>query len=118
MKRLLIGTALAVSVFGFSTGVGRAKRMRYITLSLVLICLASPGFGQEPRFGLSDWDCGREVLISVIEGAHVYASCVSAGPERVGGFVVRLKPGWKRSRSDSAWWGESKNIATITTHDC
>jgi hypothetical protein len=29
-----------------------------------------------------------------------------------------LKPGWKRSRSDSARWGESKIVAQATTHDC
>ena len=36
---------------------------------------------------------------------------------RVGGFVVRLRPGWKRSRWASAQW-KSSGIATTTTHDC
>jgi hypothetical protein len=161
--------------------------MRSITLPVLVLLFLSALFGQEPVFDLSDRDCRREVLISVIEGARVYASCASAGSERimrvsvsnqaaaeagplrdfsigfcgssvisasaqagwttkvdgderhsitwslrddlvdtlgipsgatVGGFVVRLKPGWKRSRSDSAWWGESKIVAQATTHDC
>jgi hypothetical protein len=37
---------------------------------------------------------------------------------RVGGFVVRLKPGWRRSRRAGASWGESKMVSQITTHDC
>lgn len=37
---------------------------------------------------------------------------------RATGFVVHLKPGWRRSRSDSAWWGESNIVAQATTHDC
>jgi hypothetical protein len=161
--------------------------MRFITLPVLVLLFLSPLFGQEPTFDLSDRDCRSEVLISVIEGAHVYASCASVGSERImrvsvsnqaagedgplrdfsigfcgpsviaasaqagwttkvegderhsitwslpdnlvstlgipsgarmGGFVVRLKPGWKRSRSDSAWWGESKIVAQVTTHDC
>lgn len=36
---------------------------------------------------------------------------------RVGGFVVRLRPGWMRSRWASVKW-ESRQIATTTTHDC
>jgi hypothetical protein len=36
---------------------------------------------------------------------------------RVGGFIVRLKPGWRRSRSASAQW-ESSSTAITTTHDC
>ena len=37
---------------------------------------------------------------------------------RVDGFILRLKPGWKRSRADSAWWGESNIVTKATTHDC
>ncbi len=36
---------------------------------------------------------------------------------RVGGFVVRLRPGWKRSRWASARWASSVT-ATATAHDC
>ncbi|MFA5910645.1 MAG: hypothetical protein WC815_17840 [Vicinamibacterales bacterium] len=161
--------------------------MRYFTLLVLVLHLSSMPSGQEPAFDLSDRDCQDEVLISSIEGARIYASCVQAGSERimrvsvsnlanakvgrlrslsigfcgpsvvgasaqsgwiakiegddrhnvtwslsddlveslgipsrarVGGFVVRLKPGWKRSRSDSAWWGESNIVAHVTTHDC
>jgi hypothetical protein len=161
--------------------------MRYISVSIVAACVSSPLFGQDLKVDLSDHNCGAEVLISIVDGAHIYASCVSIGAERimrisvsnlarpdvgrlrdfsigfcgpsvvdasaqngwvakvegverhtvtwsltddlvdtlgipsrarVGGFVVRLKPGWKRSRSDSAWWGDSKIIAQVMTHDC
>jgi hypothetical protein len=161
--------------------------MHYISVSILVVCLSSSLFGQNPKFDLSDQNCRAEVLISTIDGAHVYASCVSVGAERimhisvtnlaraevgrlrdfsigfcgpsvvgasaqngwvakvegrerhnvtwsltddlvdtfgipsrarVGGFVVQLKPGWKRSRSDSARWGESKITAQVTTHDC
>lgn len=161
--------------------------MRFVTLTILLVLFLSPLIGQERVFHLSDRDCRSEVLISVIEGARVYASCVSVGSERimrvsvsnqaaaeagplrdfsigfcgpsaiaasaqagwitkvegddrhsitwslpdhlvgtlgipsgarVGGFVVRLKPGWRRSRSGSAWWGESKILAQMATHDC
>ena len=161
--------------------------MRFVTVPALVALFLSPLFGQEPVFDLSDPDCRSEVLISVIDGARVYASCTSAGSERImrvsvsnqaaaeagrlrdfsigfcgpsvigasaqagwttkaegderhsitwslpddlvgtlgipsgartGGFVVHLKPGWKRSRSDSAWWGESKIVAQLTTHDC
>ena len=160
--------------------------MRLITVSVLVVLFLSPLVGQ-PAFDLSDRDCRGEVLISVIDGAHVYASCASARSERImrvsvsnqaaaeagplrdfsigfcgpsviaasapanwtttidsddrhsitwslpddlvgtlgipsgartGGFVVFLKPGWKRSRSDSARWGESKIVAQATTHDC
>jgi hypothetical protein len=37
---------------------------------------------------------------------------------RASGFLVRLKPGWRRSRSDSARWGDSHSVAQETTHDC
>jgi hypothetical protein len=37
---------------------------------------------------------------------------------RLEGFIIRLRPGWKRSRSDSAWWGEANIVAQVTTHDC
>lgn len=37
---------------------------------------------------------------------------------RASGFLVRLKPGWTRSRSDSARWGDSDIVAQVTTHDC
>jgi hypothetical protein len=169
------------------TGIWTAISMRYVMLPSLIVLMLSPLVGQEPTFDLSDQNCRGELLISVIEGARVYASCVSAGPERImhvsvsnqavaeagplrdfsigfcglsviaasaktgwttkiegderhsvtwslpddlvstlgipsgarmGGFVVRLKPGWKRSRSDSAWWGESKIVAQATTHDC
>jgi len=161
--------------------------MRFIVLPVLVLLFLSPLVGQEPAFDLSDRDCRREVLISVIDGAHVYASCASArsewimrvsvsnraaaeagplrelsigfcGPSvisasalagwatkidgddrhsitwslpddlvgtlgipsgaRARGFVVFLKTGWKRSRSDSARWGESKVVAQTTTHDC
>jgi hypothetical protein len=36
---------------------------------------------------------------------------------RMGGFEVRLKPGWRRSRSAVADWRDSAN-AVATTHDC
>lgn len=157
--------------------------MRYLTLSVLALHLSSMPSGQEPVFDLSDKDCRDEVLISVVEGARIYASCAQSGSERimrvsvsnladakmgqlrdfsigfcgpsvigasaqsgwiakiegddrhnvtwsladglveslgipsrarVGGFIVRLKPGWKRSRSDSAWWGESNIVAQIT----
>ena len=161
--------------------------MHYIVLSVLIADLLWPLQGQEPVFDLSDRDCQTEVLISIIEGAHVFASCASESAERImrvsvsnlavaekgplrdfsigfcgpsvigasaptgwvaeiegdeqhsvtwslpddsvgklgipsgartSGFVVRLKPGWKRSRSDSAWWGESNIVAQVTTHDC
>lgn len=37
--------------------------------------------------------------------------------ESATGFVVWLKPGWRRSRSASAQW-ESSGEATTRTHDC
>jgi hypothetical protein len=37
---------------------------------------------------------------------------------RADGFVVRLKPGWSRSRSVSAWWGDAHIVTQLTTHDC
>jgi hypothetical protein len=163
--------------------------MRFITFLVLVLPLLSPPVGQEPTSDLSDRDCKNERLISVIEGARVYASCrttvhserimrvsvsnqaaaeagslrefsigfcgasvISAastqdgwvakidGEERhtvtwslpdefvatrgipsgakTGGFLVFLKPGWTRSRSDSARWGESKIAAQATTHDC
>lgn len=163
--------------------------MRFIAGPVLVVLFLSPLVGQEPVFDLSDEDCRGEVLISVIEGARVYASCrntaraerimhvsvsnqaaAEAGPLRdfsigfcdarvisaasadagwvakiqsderhtvswslpdemvatlgipsgakAGGFVVFLKRGWKRSRSDSARWGESKIVALATTHDC
>jgi hypothetical protein len=159
--------------------------MHYVTV--VLLLLLSPAQAPQPVSDLSDRDCKNEVLISIIEGAHVFASCVSDGDERImriavsnragdkegplrdisvgfcgrsviqasrpngwvakiegddrhsvtwslpddlvdrlgirsgiraSGFFVRLKPGWTRSRSDSAWWGESHVVAQVTTHDC
>src|SRR5687768_8824412 len=57
--------------------------MRYITLSVVIVHLFSQRSGREPTFDLSDSDCRDEVLISVVDGAHVYASCVTAGSERI-----------------------------------
>jgi hypothetical protein len=153
---------------------------------VVLLLLFSQAKGQ-PVFDLSDRDCKNEVLISIIEAAHVFASCASESDERImrisvsnragdkegplrdfsvgfcgpsviqasgpsgwvatiegderhsvtwsladdlvdklgirsgvraSGFLVRLKPGWTRSRSDSAWWGDSHIVAQVTTHDC
>lgn len=161
--------------------------MRHPELSVVVLLLFAPLAAQDVTFDLSDRSCKDEVLISVIDGAQVYASCRSAGSERImevsvrnmapaevgrlrdfsigfcgssvigavapegwaakvegdvqqsvtwslpddlvathgipshekaGGFVVRLKAGWKRSRSDSAWWGDSRIVAQSTTHDC
>ena len=159
--------------------------MHYVTV--VLLLLFSAAQAPQPVFDLADRDCKSEVLISMIEGANVFASCASDRDERImrisvsnqagdkegplrdfsvgfcgpsviqasgpsgwvakvegderhsvtwslpddsvdrmgirsgvraSGFFVRLKPGWTRSRSDSAWWGESHVVAQVTTHDC
>lgn len=159
--------------------------MHYMTV--VLLLLFSAAQARQPVFDLSDRDCKNEILISIIEGAHVFASCASDRDERImrisisnragdkdgplrelsvgfcgpsviqasgpsgwvakiegderhsvtwslpddlvdrlgirsgvraSGFLVRLRPGWTRSRSDSAWWGDSHLIAQVTTHDC
>lgn len=159
--------------------------MHYVTVFLLL--LFSPAQAPQPVFDLTDRDCKDEVLISVIEGAHVFASCASEGGDRImkmsvrnnarekdgplrdfsvgfcgpsviqasgpsgwvakiegderhsvtwsladdlvgrlgirsgaraSGFLVRLKAGWTRSRSDSARWGDSHIVAEATTHDC
>lgn len=162
--------------------------MHYITLSVLVVRLLSPLQGQQVVHELSETDCQKEVLTSIIDDrAYVFASCASEGAERImrisvsnfaadekgplrdfsvefcgpsvirasaptgwvaktegekrhfvtwslpddlvdklgvpsgaraTGFVVHLKPGWKRSRSASAWWGESNIVNTMTTHDC
>lgn len=57
--------------------------MRYLTLSVLALHLSSMPSGQEPVFDLSDKDCRDEVLISVVEGARIYASCAQSGSERI-----------------------------------
>jgi len=158
--------------------------MGYVTVLLLLLSLAQ---APQPLFDLSDRNCKNDVLISIIEEAHVFASCASERDERImrisvsnqagdqegplrdfsvgfcgrsviqasgpngwvakiegderhsvtwslpddlvdrlgirsgvraSGFLVRLEPGWTRSRSDSAWWGESHLVVQATTHDC
>lgn len=37
---------------------------------------------------------------------------------RVGGFVVRLKPGWRKSQWISVRWGHDTVGARTMTHDC
>jgi hypothetical protein len=37
--------------------------------------------------------------------------------QRADGFVVRLRPGWRKSQSESVIW-ESDGISMVTSHDC
>jgi hypothetical protein len=159
--------------------------MHYVAVFLLLLFL--PAQAPQLVFDLTDRDCKDEVLIAVIEGAHVFAWCASEGDDRIlkvsitnnakekhgplrdfsvgfcgpsviqvsgpsgwvakiegderhsvtwslsddlvdrlgirsgvraSGFLVRLKAGWKRSRSESAGWGDSHIVAQATTHDC
>src|SRR5262245_9368692 len=55
--------------------------MHYATV--VLAILLSPLQAREPILDLADRNCGNEVLIANIEGAELFASCASAGKERV-----------------------------------
>lgn len=58
--------------------------MRHLTLLVLIILVSSRLLGQQPVYGLSDTTCQDEVLIAVVEGAQVYASCHgSVGSERV-----------------------------------
>ena len=161
--------------------------MHHAGLCAVIFLLFSPLSAQESKSDLSDRACQGQLLVAVIDGAHVYAACRSSGSERImevsvnnmagaevgplrdfsigfcgssviaasapegwiskvegderqsvtwslpdglvatlgipshanaKGFLIRLKPGWRRSRSDSAWWGDSKIVAQSTIHDC
>ena len=59
----------------------------------------------------------RHIVTWSVGDAEVDRLGIPAG-QRADGFVVRLKPGWRRSRSEAAWWGESHIVAQFTTHDC
>ena len=37
--------------------------------------------------------------------------------QRVDGFVVRLRPGWRKSQSESVIW-ESDSVSMVSSHDC
>jgi len=37
--------------------------------------------------------------------------------QRADGFVVRLRPGWRKSQSESVLW-ESDGVSLVTSHDC
>jgi hypothetical protein len=67
--------------------------------------------------GIVTIDAGENAVVSwdlPVESADQFGVPPRA---RVGGFAVRLRPGWKRSRSASALW-ESVGVGTATTHDC
>jgi hypothetical protein len=53
---------------------------------------------------------------------HLVGSLGLPSGARQGGFVVRLKPGWRMSRSTFAYWvgpgGNVKGDGEATTHDC
>ena len=83
------------------TGSWTAIRMRYLMLPSLIVLILSPLVGQEPTFDLSDQDCRGEVLISLIEGARVYASCVSAGPERIMHVSVAIRRSLKWERCET-----------------
>src|ERR1700719_1839343 len=57
--------------------------MRYISVSIVVACVSSPLFGQSLKLDLSDQNCRAEVLTSIVDRAHIYASCDSIGAERI-----------------------------------
>jgi hypothetical protein len=56
--------------------------MNHMTVVVLIAWLFSP-LNQQPVFDLSDRGCQNEVLIAIIEDAHVFASCASDGDERI-----------------------------------
>ena len=46
-----------------------------LLLAGVLVGLAAPTFAQRPAVDVADGRCDREVLISVVDDARIYASC-------------------------------------------
>ena len=51
-------------------------------MTVVLIAWLLSPLNQRPVFDLSDRSCQNEVLIAIIEDAHLFASCASDGDER------------------------------------
>ena len=37
--------------------------------------------------------------------------------QRADGFIVRLRPGWRKSQSESVIW-QSDGVSMVTSHDC
>ncbi len=52
-------------------------------MTVVLIAWLLSPLNQRLVFDLSDRSCQNEVLIAIIEDAHVFASCASDGDERI-----------------------------------
>jgi hypothetical protein len=49
---------------------------------VLIVWLLSP-LNQQPVFDLSDQGCQNEMLIAIIEDAHLFASCAADGDERI-----------------------------------
>ena len=55
----------------------------HMTVVVLIVWLLSPLNQQPVVFDLSDRSCQNQVLIAIIEDAHLFASCASDGDERI-----------------------------------
>ncbi len=127
---VLIGVVESAFIYASCSSSGSERIMRVSVSNR-----AEPALGPLRNFEVGF--CGTSVVaatgpvgwVAKVEGGERHSvtwSLADADVDRLGipagaradGFIVRLKPGWRRSRSDSAWWGESMIVAQATTHDC